>query len=216
MQGEGLVTADLSRGIPGRRRVRLAREPKHIAWKDIERLISAADVTDPVGLRDRAVVMLSAHLGLRNGEIRHLLLDDLDWRHGILRVNESKGGKSREMPLPAPVGEVLAEYIRYGRPCSTRREVFLRHRAPGGVLGTTTGVSNIIQRLAKRAGVALPRNGQNVLRHSLATHLVNREVSIKAICDLLGHASIDTTAIYTLVDMTTLARVAMPFPGEVE
>jgi site-specific recombinase XerD len=62
----------------------------------------------------------------------------------------------------------------------------------------------------------LPRNGQNVLRHSLATHLVNREVSIKAICDLLGHASIDTTAIYTLVDMTTLARVAMPFPGEVE
>jgi site-specific recombinase XerD len=215
LQGEGLVATDLSRGIPSRRRVRLACEPKHIAWKDIERLLKAADVTDPVGLRDRAVVMLSAHLGLRNCEIRHLLLDDLDWRRGSLRVIESKGGKSRELPLSAPVGEVLAEYIRYGRPCSPRREVFLRHRAPGGVLGSPGAVSAIIRRLALRAGVALPESGKNVLRHSLATYLVNREVSIKEISDLLGHASIDTTAIYTLVDMTTLARVAMPFPEEV-
>jgi site-specific recombinase XerD len=215
LRGEGIATADLARGIPSKRRVRLASEPKHLAWEDVERLLQATDGTDPVGLRDRAVVMLSAHLGLRNCEIRHLLLDDLDWHRSIVRIVESKGGKSRELPLSAPVGEVLAEYIRYGRPYSVRREVFLRHRAPGGVLGTPSAVSGIIRRLARRAGVVLPKDGHNVLRHSLATRLVNREVPIKEISDLLGHASIDTTAIYTLVDMTTLARVAMPFPEEV-
>lgn len=214
LHGAWITTADFSRGIPCKRRVRLAPEPKHITWDEVSRLLEATDDTDPVGLRDRAVVMLSAHLGLRNSEIRHLRLDDLDWRRSILRVIDSKGGKSRELPLPEPAGETLAEYLRYGRPCSTLREVFLRHRAPGGILATPGAVSGIIRRLARRAGVVLPKDGQNVLRHSLATHLVNRDVSIKAISDLLGHSSIDTTAIYTLVDMTTLARVAQPFPGE--
>jgi integrase/recombinase XerD len=214
LHGVGVTNDDLSKGIPSVRRVHLARAPKHISWEDVGRLLKAADGEDPVGLRDRAVVMLSAQLGLRNVEIRHLRLDDIDWRHAIVRIVESKGGKSRELPLPAATGEALAEYIRSGRPCAQRREVFLRHRAPGGVLTTGNSVSNIIRRLAKRAGVLLPENGQNLLRHSLATYLVNHEVSIKAISDLLGHASIDTTAIYTLVDMTTLARVAQPFPGE--
>jgi integrase/recombinase XerD len=108
------------------------------------------------------------------------------------------------LPLPERAGDALAEYIRHGRPYSPHREVFVCHRAPGGLLTT-----------ARRAGVALPLHGANVLRHSLATHLVNHDVPIKAISDLLGHESIDTTAIYTLVDMSTLSRVAQPFPEEV-
>jgi integrase/recombinase XerD len=214
LYGAGVTNGDLSMGIPSVRRVHLARAPKHISWEDVGRLLKAADGQDPVGLRDRAVVMLSAQLGLRNVEIRRLRLDDIDWRHAIVRIVESKGGKSRELPLPAATGEAVAEYIRFGRPYAKYREVFLRHRAPEGVLTTAGGVAGIIRRLAKRAGVLLPENGQNLLRHSLATYLVNHGVSIKAISDLLGHASIDTTAIYTLVDLTTLTRVAQPFPGE--
>lgn len=215
LHGSGITATDFSQGIPSVRRVRLARERKHISWEDVERLLDAAATSDPLDLRDRAIVMLSAQLGLRNGEIRHLRLDDLDWRRGVLRVVESKEGKSRELPLPERAGEALAEYIRHGRPYSPHREVFVRHRAPGGLLTTASAVAGIISRLAKRAGVVLPRNGANVLRHSLATHLVNHDVPIKAISDLLGHDSIDTTAIYTLVDMNTLSRVAQPFPGEV-
>ncbi|MFO7697477.1 MAG: tyrosine-type recombinase/integrase, partial [Anaerolineae bacterium] len=163
----------------------------------------------------RSIALLSAQLGLRNGEIRHLRFDDLDWRRGVLRVVESKGGKSRELPLPERAGEALAEYIRHGRPYSPHREVFVRHRAPGGLITTAGSVAGIIRRLAKRAGVVLPMHGSNVLRHSLATYLVNHDVPIKAISDLLGHDSIDTTAIYTLVDMSTLSSVAQPFPGKV-
>lgn len=215
LYGAGITSTDLSQGIPSVWRVRLARERKHIPWEDVERLLAAADTSHPLDLRDRAMVILSAQLGLRNGEIRHLRFDDLDWRRGVLRVVESKGGKSRELPLPKRVGEALAEYIRHGRPYSPHREVFVRHQAPGGLLTTASAVAGIIRRLAKRAGVVLPMHGANVLRHSLATHLVNHDVSIKAISDLLGHESIDTTAIYTLVDMSTLSRVAQPFPGEV-
>lgn len=215
LQGSGITATDLSQGIPSVRRVRLAHERKHIPWEEVERLLGAAATSDPIDRRDRAVVMLSAQLGLRNGEIRHLRLDDVDWRRGVLRVVASKGGKSRELPLPERAGDALAEYVRHGRPYSPHREVFVCHRAPGGLLTTASAVAGIIRRLAKRAGVALPLHGANVLRHSLATHLVNHDVPIKAISDLLGHESIDTTAIYTLVDMSTLSRVAQPFPEEV-
>ena len=215
LHGSGITATDFSLGIPSVRRVRLARERKHIPWEDVDRLLREADTSDPIDLRDRALVMLAAELGLRNGEIRCLHLDDLDWHRGVLCVVESKGGKSRELPLPDRVGEALAEYIRHGRPYSPHREVFIRHRAPGGLLTTANAVTGIIHRLAKRAGVVIPKHGANVLRHTLATHLVNHDVPIKAISDLLGHESIDTTAIYTLVDMNTLSRVAQPFPGEV-
>lgn len=213
--GEEITEVDLSIGFPRMRRVRLAREPKHIEWEDVERLLSATDPSTPMGLRDRAIVMLSAQLGLRNQEVRRLRLENLDWRRGMVRIVESKGGKSRELPLPELTGEAVAEYLRHGRPSSTYREVFLSHRAPMRPFETASAVNAIIRHLAQKAGVELPQKGLNILRHSLATHLVNNEVSIKAIPDLLGHASIDTTAIYTLVDMNTLSRVAQPFPAEV-
>jgi site-specific recombinase XerD len=93
-------------------------------------------------------------------------------------------------------------------------EVILRHDAPIGPLSSPSAVSRIVTRNLRRAAIVAPaRPGTHMLRHSLATRLVNRGVPIKQIADLLGHCSIDTTAIYSKVDVTRLTAVALPWPA---
>ena len=92
---------------------------------------------------------------------------------------------------------------------------FLRHGSPKGTLDSSHGVSNIVRRYLKIAGIDAPAHGAYLLRHTLATRLVNQQVPIKEIADVLGHTSIDTTAIYSKVDVVGLAAVALPFPGGV-
>jgi site-specific recombinase XerD len=119
------------------------------------------------------------------------------------------------LPLPHEVGSALKDYILHGRPRSRSPEVVLRHDAPIGPLSHPAAVSRIVTRNLRRAAiVAPPRPGTHMLRHSLATRLVNRGVPIKQIADLLGHTSIDTTAIYSKVDLTRLAAVALPLPAD--
>jgi integrase/recombinase XerD len=86
--------------------------------------------TSPIGLRDYAMLQLLATYGLRSGEIRNLTIEDIDWRAESLRVRHSKNGACSFLPLMAPVGEALLDYLRRGRPVTDRREVFIRSRAP--------------------------------------------------------------------------------------
>lgn len=113
---------------------------------------------------------------------------------------------------PNSWGEAFEEYLLYGRPNSADPQLFLRHRAPGGAF-TAKALSCVISRAAKRASVKLPHAGDNIFRHSLATNMVNQGVSIKIISDLLDHRSIDTTAIYTMVDFSTMENIIQPLPG---
>jgi len=94
-------------------------------------------------------------------------------------------------------------------------QVFLRHGPRPKPLSTANTVIWIVRRHLQRAGIQQPHGGAHMLRHSLATRMVNAGVPIKSVADVLGHVSIDTTAIYTKVDTTTLAAVALPFPGGV-
>jgi len=89
----------------------------------------------------------------------------------------------------------------------------LRHIAPPGPIASSNGIVCIVRRHLHRAGISVPRSGAHLLRHSLATRMVNAGVPIKSVADVLGHTSIDTTAIYTKVATITLAAVALPFPG---
>jgi integrase/recombinase XerD len=92
-------------------------------------------------------------------------------------------------------------------------EVFLRHFIPSGPITSTHGIGDIVKKHLLRAGIEGWSNGAQLLRHSPATRMVNEAVPIKQIADVLGHTSIDMTAIYVKVDTTHLAAVALPFPG---
>lgn len=212
LQADGLLPLDLARVVPRTTRRRLAEVPRHLPWEQVERLIDGVDLTQPNGRRDRALLLLIATLGLRNKEVRSLTLRDVRWREGALHLPWTKAARARVLPLPKALGEALADYVLHERPVHAAPQLFLRHKAPVGPLTTSGAVAGIVRRHLRRAGLVSAHRGAHLLRHSLATRMVNVGVPIKEIADVLGHVSINTTAIYTKVDTTHLAAVALPFP----
>jgi integrase/recombinase XerD len=213
LRWEGTIASDLDRAIPKLPGWRLASIPRHLPWEQVRELMESIDTTRPVGLRDKAVLLLIATLGLRNQEIRYLQVGDIAWRSGEIRLRKTKTRRERVLPLPGTVGAAIANYLLHGRPRLSFPQVFLRHRAPLGPITSTHGIGDIVDRHLSRSGIQSSCRGAHLLRHSLATRMVNQAVPIKEIADVLGHLSIDTTAIYTKVDIANLRAVALPFPG---
>lgn len=215
LRWEGIIGSDLSRVVPKVPVWRLASIPRHLPWHDVRKLVDSVDTSRPVGLRDKAIVLLIARLGLRAVEVRTLELGHINWRAGEIRLPRTKNRRERILPLPQDVGAALADYLLRGRARVDLPQVFLRLCAPLGPLTAPGAVGRIITRQLRRAKIQVPnRPGSHLLRHSLATRMINAGTPIKQIADLLGHASIDTTAIYAKVDLRSLTAVALPLPGE--
>lgn len=213
LRWEGIIALDLDRVVPSLPHWRLQSIPRHLPWAQVRALIDSVDTSTPLGLRDRAVLLCMASLGLRGQEVRHLKLTEIRWRAGEIRLAETKSRRERALPLPHELGTALAEYVLHGRPRLDVPHVFLTHRAPQGPITSTHGIGNIVRKHLLRAGIRSPNQGAHLLRHSLATRMVNEGVAVKQIADLLGHLSIDSTAIYTKVDTRHLSAVALPFTG---
>ena len=213
LRWEGVVDVDLDRVVPTVPHWRLQSIPRHLPWEQVQALVESVDTSTPLGLRDKAVLVLIATLGLRNQEVRKLCLGDIRWRASEIRLTETKGRREHALPLPQEVGEAISKYLIHGRPRTDVPNVFLKHRAPQGAIPSASGIGYIVRKHLLRAKITAPSYGAHLLRHSLATRMVNQGVAIKQVADVLGHLSIDTTAIYTKVDTNNLARVALPFPG---
>lgn len=213
LRWRGMIQVDLDRVVPKLRKWRLSHVPRHLPWEDVQKLIESVDTSKPTGLRDKAVLLIIAVLGLRNQEVRSLQVSDILWRTAEIRLRKTKNRRERALPLPKEVGAAIADYLLRERPRIAVPQVFLRHFTPMGPITSTHGVGDIVKKHLSRAGIHASNHGAHLLRHSLATRMVNQAVPIKQIADMLGHTSIDTTAIYTKVDTTHLAAVALPFPG---
>lgn len=187
--------------------------PRAISAEHARRVIDSCDPTTAVGLRDRAVLLLLARLGLRGGEVVTLQLDDIDWDAGRLRVR-GKNGRECLMPLPADAGEAIAEYLRSGRPKSTDRHLFLRVRAPvRGLLHGSDGIGSIVRNALERAGIDAPHKGAHQFRHALAVRMLQGGASLPEIGEVLRHRDQASTSIYATVDVTALRSLALPWPG---
>lgn len=173
-------------------------------------------MTIPGDIRDRALLLLFATTGMRNGEVRALQLQDIGWRAGEVFVRRTKGKRDRVAPLLEEAGAALADYILRARPKIDSPYVFLSSAPPVRPYKSASPISRIVRKRLQHAGIELTaRAGAHLLRHSLATRLVGRRRPINEVADLLGHRSINTTALYVKVAASQLAEVALPFPGGV-
>lgn len=191
---------------------KLAHIPQYLTQDQLKIFLSSFDRNKTNGLRGYAIALCLSRLGLRRNEVANLMLDDIDWHSGIIRLSAGKSRRTDELPLPVDVGEAIVAYLKNGRPATPERRVFVRHCHPLGTAVTGSAIGAVIRRAFKRAGLQLPSYGSHILRHTVATHMIQQGVSIKEIADILRHKSIDTTVIYTKVDIPMLSEVALPWP----
>jgi len=204
----GLIDYKLSSAVPtvARRREDL---PRSLSSEHVERLLQGCDRTTPVGIRDFAILILLARLGLRAGEVAALRLDDVDWVAGELRVR-GKGPREDHLPLPTDVGEALVAYLRHGRPGCLDRRIFVRSCAPRHGL-SRQAIGGLVRAASVRAG--LTPHGPHRLRHTVATELLREGAPLSEIAQLLRHHSVSVTVIYAKVDHAALSSLAQPWPG---
>lgn len=180
--------------------------PRPLSVEDVRRLLAAPAEGIPAGLRDRAVLETLYGAGLRVSELAGLDVDDVDLEGGSVRVL-GKGGKERDVPLGRYAREAIAAYLARERPAlatpRSRGALFLGRR--GGRL-TRQRCSKILAEHARRAGIRR-RVTPHTLRHSFATHLLEGGADVRVVQELLGHASVATTQIYTLVTKEHLREV---------
>jgi integrase len=149
-------------------------------------------------------------LGLRIGEVAQLALDDLDWHHSTLTLVRTKQRRERQLPIPPRLARALAGYLRSGRPASSCRKVFLRHRTPVGTPLRNPGVRWAMRRAYDRVGIQA--TGTHLLRRTFATGLHQQGANLKLIADFLGHQDLGTASVYTRVNLKQLRSLALPWP----
>jgi len=175
----------------------------------IEKMICGCN-SNVVGLRDRAMLLLLARLGLRPSDVVRITLDDLDWRRGRIRVF-CKSRCEVWLPLPQDVGNAILTYLDRRRAVTDHHHVFLGIYAPFGPLDSRTVTARVAMAM-QRAGIDLPGGGAYVLRHSLAMRLLGEDASLDQIGAVLRHRRVETTAIYAKVDLRALGDIAQPWP----
>jgi integrase/recombinase XerD len=177
---------------------RRSRLPRTLSPAEVERLIAAANGTTPRSLRDRALVELLYGAGLRVSEAVGLERGGVELDNRVVRCI-GKGDKERIVPLGREAGEALRRYLARGRPYLDRRhrpDLFLN--AQGGAL-TRAGAFLILRKLAGQAGLDPQRVHPHILRHSFATHLLEGGADLRSVQEMLGHADLGTTELYTHV-----------------
>lgn len=208
----GRFDRDLTAAIPSVPRRSLASIPRYLSEQQLRVFFRHFKRGTPTGRRDYAVALCLVELGLRVGEVVALCLDDIDWRAGTLRLVGGKNRRDRELPVPHAIGQAIAVYLQKGRPATASRHLFVRHRLFRGQPLSSTLVRGFIGRALEKVPGYEQFKGAHVLRHTAATRLFQRGVPLKIVADLLGHQSINTTRIYTKVDVPRLANVALPWP----
>jgi integrase/recombinase XerD len=208
---QGAARHGLASQIDTPRVYRQEQLPRALRWQTVQALLESIDRTTAIGRRDYAMLLLIATYGLRTSEIVALTLDDFAWRQGELRVPRRKVDGVLTLPLTDETGNAVLDYIRHGRPTLPTRVLFLRVRPPAGLL-KPTAVTEVFQTCARHSQLTIPFQGPHCLRHSLAVQLLREGVSVKAIGDVLGHRSLESTCLYLRLATEDLRDVALDLP----
>lgn len=210
---DGQCGAELEHAVPIVAHWRLSALPRYLPSKDVERVIAACPDDSPMGLRDRAIVLLLARLGLRAGDVWKLRLGDIDWKQATVVVT-GKSRRETRLPLTREVGQAVLDYLKRGRPSQASSDiVFVRTRAPFRGFRSHAAISVVVANAMRRAGVKCQlRGAAHVLRHSMATAMLREGASLEDIATVLRHRSIATTQVYAKVDVKALRKIVQSWP----
>jgi site-specific recombinase XerD len=208
LHAAGYIPHPLAGAVPSVPGWRVVGQPHVVTGGEVAAVLAACDRDSARGRRDYAILLLLSRLGLRASEVAGIGLDDVAWRQGLLMVR-GKGNTRAELPVPVDVGEAMADYLRYGRPRSPSRRLFLSVRAPFAGLSAES-IGSAVERACSDAG--LDGFGPHRLRHAVACQLLREGASLTEIGQHLRQRDPRTTARYAAVDLDALAGLARPCP----
>jgi integrase/recombinase XerD len=211
-----LIDRDLLAIVPTVQQRALAHIPKAISEADIAQLIRSITGTSPADLRDLAIISLLSTYGVRGGQIRELKLTDIDWDNQQIHFPEAKGGRDIVQPFTENIGDILAAYLKGGRPLTLLPEVFLHLTAPVHAFNRSSDLSLIIYKRLKGAGITLPdgvSQGTHGFRHAFAARHVGN-LPFEQLGNMMGHRSLRSTLLYSKISFSTLQEAALPWPEE--
>jgi integrase/recombinase XerD len=209
---DGRAPTGLDRRIDTPRLYRLEQLPRALSWDTVMLLLRSIDTASAMGLRDYTMFLLIATYGLRASEVVSLSLDDIRWRQGILRIHPRKTSSPLELPLTNEVMAVLVKHLKRTPPPAPYRRVFLRMRAPIGLL-KPTAVTEAFQAAARKSGLSISYQGPHCLRHAYALHLLKNGTPLKTIGDILGHRTAESTSMYLRLATGDLREVSLAVPA---
>jgi site-specific recombinase XerD len=202
--------AGLENAIPRIASWHNASLPNYRQQSEVQRILDTCDINMVMGMRDKAVILLLARLGLRAGDVANLNLTDIDWHHGSIIVS-GKNRREVRLPLPQEVGDAILNYLKHRRPVADDA-VFIRAIAPYRPFHSGSAVSTIVTRAMHKAAIVSSRYGAHILRNTAATQMLKQGASLYQISTVLRHQSFDMTARYTKVDIGLLNLVVQPWP----
>lgn len=208
----GLTPMALAPAVPSVASWRDTAIPQTLTASDVQALIDSCDRSRTAGIRDYAILVMVARLGLRSAEVARLQLGDVDWRAGEVLIR-GKGRRLDRLPLPAEVGQALAAYLHDARPRIQDRAVFVTCHPPRRGIRPDL-VKTVVRQACVRCG--FPPMGAHRLRHAVATEMLRKGASLIAISAVLRHQDLATTAIYAKVDISRLRAIAQPWPGALQ
>jgi site-specific recombinase XerD len=211
LAADGTVPVGLANTIERPRVYRQEQLPRSLPWSTVQAFLGFINRDLAIGKRDYGLFSLMTTYGMRACDVVALTLDDIHWRAGLIQIRQSKTGKQLELPLTDEVSSAIQDYLRKVPRYGVYREVFLRIKAPGGVL-KPTAVIEAFQAWSGRSGLKIPFKGVHCIRHSYALHLLRQGVPLKTIGDVLGHSSPESTMAYLRLATEDLRTVALPVP----
>ncbi|WP_286152950.1 site-specific integrase [Sporofaciens musculi] len=189
---------------------RQSRLPSSYTSDEVNTLLKSVDQGNPCGRRDYAIILLIARLGLRSSDVAGLRLSDIDWEKERLHVIQKKTGNPLELPLLEDVGEAIIRYLKTARPKTESDHVFIRQKPP--YTGFQPGcVGALVCRYLQISGIPTTgrKRGSHILRHSLASRLLEHEIPLPVISEILGHTSTQTTMTYLRINIAELKKCAL-------
>ena len=212
LYNNGVIADDISILIHMPKMSKQAKVPSAWTMEEIKSILAVIDRNSPIGKRDYAMIILATLTGMRISDIRKLKFKDIDWRKNTISFIQSKTGNPITNPLNKKVGLAIIDYIKNARPKFYDTEyIFIKHMPPFDIFSENDHLSHIIRNYALKAGLDLKKHkaGFHSLRHTAATLLLENGVNLPVISGLLGHSSIDITAVYLKNDLERLRECVL-------
>jgi integrase len=206
----GLMEQEMFSKLPNPHYNRQSRLPSSYSADEVAKLLDSIDLGNPCGIRDYAIILLIARLGLRSRDVANLRFSNIDWEREAIHLTQVKTGNPLELPLLEDVGEALINYLKNARPKTDSDHVFVR-QVPPYTDFNPGAVGALVRVRLQRSGIHLEgkKKGSHTLRHSLASRLLEHEIPLPVISEILGHTTTETTMAYLRIDITELRKCAL-------